>query len=379
MNPKFKALFQPFTFPNGVTINNRIVMSPMTTFSGFENGKYTLDELNYYQARAKNLGMIIVGCSYVNRNGKAFIGQPAIDDDKYIPSLAKLANIIHQENSLAIMQIHHGGRQCTAATLLHKQPLSASAVKSLRPTAIEPRAMTNEEINTIIEDFGNATLRAIKAGFDGVEIHGANTYLIQQFFSPHSNQRTDQWGGNLTKRMAFPLAIVKKVSAIIKTHATKPFILGYRISPEEIEEPGITLEDTYELMDELIKFPLDYIHISLSYLWRKSMRNKTNPTPTISSILQRYQGKIPLIGVGGICTPEDALKGLENGLSLIAIGRQLIIDSQWLTKVAIGAEQTINTALNLANINELVIPQPLIDLFVEDGQNWKINIIDMPK
>lgn len=128
--------------------------------------------------------MVIARCSYVNRNGKAFIGQPAIDDDKYIPNLAKLANIIHQENSIAIMQIHHGGRQCPAATLLEQQPLSASAIKSLRPTAIEPRAMTNEEINTIIADFRAATLRAIKAGFDGVEIHGANTYLIQQFFHP---------------------------------------------------------------------------------------------------------------------------------------------------------------------------------------------------
>ncbi|MBH8623471.1 MULTISPECIES: hypothetical protein [Spiroplasma] len=132
-------------------------------------------------------------------------------------------------------------------------------------------------------------------------------------------------------------------------------------------------------MDQLIKFPLDYIHISLSYLWRKSMRNKENPTPTITSILQRYQGKIPLIGVGGVCTPEDALKGLESGLSLVAIGRQLIIEPQWLTKVATSAEQTINTVLDLASIKELTIPQPLIGLFVEDGQNWKINMINIPK
>ncbi|WHQ36601.1 hypothetical protein [Spiroplasma sp. SV19] len=81
----------------------------MIIFSGFENGKYTLDELNYYQTRTKNLGIVIIGCSYFNRNGKVFISQPAIDNDKYIPNLAKLANIIHQQNSLVIMQIHHGG------------------------------------------------------------------------------------------------------------------------------------------------------------------------------------------------------------------------------------------------------------------------------
>ncbi|WHQ36600.1 hypothetical protein [Spiroplasma sp. SV19] len=105
------------------------------------------------------------------------------------------------------------------------------------------------------------------------------------------------------------------------------------------------------------------------------MRDKTNPTQQLPVFLQRYQGKIPLIGVG----PKDALKGLENGLSLVAIGRQLIIDPQWLTKVVTGEEKTINEALNLANISGLSIAQPLIDLFVENGQSWKINIINIPK
>ena len=122
--------------------------------------------------------------------------------------------------------------------------------------------MTESEIQEIIRAFGESTRRAIEAGYDGIEIHGANGYLVQQFFSPHSNRRDDQWGGSVENRMKFPLAIVDEVQRVVAEHAKGPFIVGYRFSPEEPETPGITMADTLDLVDALADKNLDYLHVS---------------------------------------------------------------------------------------------------------------------
>lgn len=116
-------------------------------------------------------------------------------------------------------------------------------------------------------DFGEATRRAIQAGFDGIELHGANTYLLQQFFSPHSNRRTDKWGGSVEKRMTFALEVIKRVHETVEKYANRPFIVGYRISPEEIEEPGIRMADTLQFIDVLAEQPIDYLHVSMGYTY----------------------------------------------------------------------------------------------------------------
>ena len=132
--------------------------------------------------------------------------------------------------------------------------------------------MSDEEVIQLIQAFGEATRRAIEAGFDGVELHGASGYIIQQFFSPHSNTRTDRWGGNLEKRLAFPLAVIEEVKRVIAEHAKQPFIIGYRLSPEEPETPGITMAETFALLDALADAELDYIHMALNDFWSKPRR-----------------------------------------------------------------------------------------------------------
>lgn len=114
------------------------------------------------------------------------------------------------------------------------QPVSASAIAAERPNAEIPRALTEDEIFDLIEDFKKATERAIKAGFDGVEIHGANTYIIQQFFSPHSNRREDQWGGSIEKRFNFINELVDSVTEVVDNSNVQDFIVGYHFSPERI-------------------------------------------------------------------------------------------------------------------------------------------------
>src|SRR5690606_8912264 len=157
-----------------------------------------------------------------------------------------------------------------------------------------PREMSEEEILDTIAAFGEATRRAIEAGFDGIELHGANTYLIQQFFSPHSNRRTDKWGGDIEKRMTFPLAVVSAVQEAVSKHATEPFIVGYRISPEEIEEPGITMEDTLQLAERLAEANLDYLHLSVGTVWRGSIREQDDTTPLLERLRDHLNHKIPL-------------------------------------------------------------------------------------
>lgn len=124
-----------------------------------------------------------------------------------------------------------------------EHPVSASEIPSLRTDAEIPRALLNEEIEQVIIDFGKATKRAIQAGFDGIELHGANTYLLQQFFSPHSNRREDKWGGSIDNRTKFIVKVIEQVNKIVKEEKSE-FIVGYRLSPEEIERPGITFSDT---------------------------------------------------------------------------------------------------------------------------------------
>ncbi|WP_017728826.1 NADH-dependent flavin oxidoreductase [Halalkalibacterium ligniniphilum] len=359
MNANYKQIFQPFTFRSGVEVKNRVLMAPMTNFSSKENGEVSDEEIAYYQERAGGVGAVVTACVYVTKDGKGFPGEFSADDDSLLPSLKRLASSIQEKGAKAILQIFHGGRMSPPELLPDGQPISASAVAAERPDAAVPREMTEEDINRVIKAFGDATRRAIEAGFDGVEIHGANTYIIQQFFSPHSNRRTDKWGGSLEKRMAFPFAVVEEVLKNVSTHSTKPFIVGYRLSPEEAENPGITFEDTLALTKELAKFPLDYLHVSVQDFWGGSLRDKEDATSRVVNLQKHVGEQIPIIGVGSLHTPDDVVKALNTGVPLLALGRELIMEPKWMEKVEAGEEGTIRTTLSKQDQEKLVIPTPL--------------------
>ena len=214
MKEKYKNLFIPITLKNGAEVRNRIVMAPMTTFSGNSDGTVSEQELKYYKRRAKGLGMLITACIGVSLDGIAFPGQFTAFAENADENLKKLSEIIRNEGTKAILQIHHGGRMAVPALIPGGQAVSAGNIPSPRTPDVIPRELHEAEIDRIIEDFGKATKKAIDTGFDGVEIHGANTYLIQQFFSPHSNRRTDRWGGDIQKRMLFPMKVIDKVKAL---------------------------------------------------------------------------------------------------------------------------------------------------------------------
>ncbi|MBT2694025.1 NADH-dependent flavin oxidoreductase [Bacillus sp. ISL-55] len=359
MNEKYKPLFDSFTFPSGINLKNRLVMAPMTNFSSNEDGTVTDAEVKYYARRSKGVSMVVTACTYVTRNGKGFHGEFGADSDEMIPSLRELASAIKAEGAKAVLQIFHGGRECPPELVPNGDIVSASDVQSERNSAKAPRALTGEEVEEIIAAFGEATRRAIEAGFDGVEIHGANGYLIQQFFSPHSNKRDDQWGGSLEKRVSFPLAVVDEVKRVAAKHAKAPFIVGYRFSPEEPEEPGITMADTLELIDALAEKDLDYLHVSLNDFWSKPRRGVDDDRSRMEIIQERVGIKVPVIGVGSLYSAEDVIKAFGTGVSLLALGRELIIDPDWVEKVETGRENEIETKIDQGAQARLVVPDPL--------------------
>ncbi|MDB5270821.1 MAG: NADH-dependent flavin oxidoreductase, oye family [Hymenobacter sp.] len=229
-------LFKPFAFKRGIHLKNSVAMAPMTTWSSNEDLTISNEEARYYEARVNGVGLVITGCSHVTPNGQGFTDEFASSDDSFIPSLRKLADAAKSGGAPAILQIFHGGNKALAALVPHGDIVSASTM-AIEATAFTPaansRGLRDDEIQDIIQAFGQATRRAIEAGFDGVELHGAHGFLLQNFLSPFFNQRTDEWGGSLENRLRFPVAVVREVQRVIEEHATRPFLLGYRVSPDE--------------------------------------------------------------------------------------------------------------------------------------------------
>ncbi len=352
---------ESMAFPNGAQVRNRIVMAPMTEMMAFHDGSVSSAEVDYMVKRSKGVGLLITPVAYINPEGKGFEGQLGVDADDKIPHLAKLAYGIKSGGAKAILQIFSAGRMTNSNITRGLQPVAPSAVPSLRENAQMPRALTDEEIKALIQDFAEATRRAIEAGFDGVELHGANTYLLQQFFSPHSNRREDEWGGSLEKRISVPLAVIEATEAVRQEHNRPDFIIGYRISPEELEEPGITLDDSLYLVERLQKTDIDYIHLSLDAVWQTSIRDE-NDKRIITEAIKAVSPLKPVITVGGVKTPQEAEAVITKGIDLVALGRQLIIEPHWVEKVISGEEDSIRYTLHKADLETLGIEPPFAKL-----------------
>lgn len=367
MKAKYKKLFKDFTFKSGVQVRNRLMMAPMTTFSADANDYVSDEELAYYEERSKGVGTVITACAYVTKEGKGFEGQMGIDHDGTIEGLTKLADVIHEGGAKGIVQLYHGGRLAVPRLTPTGETVSAGSVPPLSDRGFysidqAPRELTTEEVYEVITEFGEATRRAIEAGFDGVELHGATGYLLQQFVSPHSNQRTDEF----QDRNLFAIKLIDEVQRVIKTHATKPFLIGYRFSPEEPETPGITMQETFALLDELITKDLDYLHIATTNAWAKPRRGIESEKSRTEIISEYINGRVPVIGVGSIHTADDASLVLEKGeTDFAALGRAVVVDPDWVEKVKNGHEDELIHHLTEDDQERATIPTPLWKLILE--------------
>jgi 2,4-dienoyl-CoA reductase-like NADH-dependent reductase (Old Yellow Enzyme family) len=366
------VVWSPFRFNSGREMANRFAIAPLTTDSSHDDGTATESELEFVRRRAASgFGAAISSAAYVEQDGRSWQGIGATHDG-HLSSLHRLAEAMRAAGGLAILQIYDGGR-IAKPELIGEQGLRApSAVASLRPGAKTPRAMTPDEVGNLIASFREAASRARKAGFDGVEVHGANHYAVHQFFSPRANHRVDNWGGTLSKRMNFPLAVAQAVRDALGPK----LIAGFRITPFESERDGYTLEDAKLLCHELAKLDLDYISVSLddyrmsrpvgeTRVYDSPVESSYTPAESpITEFARVIAGRSAVMASGGIKTCMDAEGAIKMGADLVAVGRAVVVDPEWLSKVRSESEASILAGLpkdELEIARALSIPPRMVE------------------
>ena len=366
MNPKYAPLFQTYTLNSGVTIKNRLVVAPMTHFGSQADGLISNQERTFLSNRAGDMGMFITAATLVQKDGKAFHGQPEATGEHCLDSLKETAQILQQQGAKAILQIHHGGSKAMDDLLDGLDKISASASE-----AEHAREATAKEVEALIASYAQAADLALRAGFDGVEIHGANGYLIQQFYSAQSNRRNDQWGGSLENRMRFPLAVIDAVVAVREKHQRDDFIIGYRFSPEEPGDDGLTMTETGALIDALVQKPLQYLHVSLWEFDKKIRRGGDTAQTRMQFIHERINGKLPLIGVGNLFAADQILAAYETGWAeFIALGKTVMINPHIATQIREGREDEIVTQLDPTRADHYGLPDTLWGFSSSGTQSW---------
>ena len=329
----FRKLFEPYTVKS-MTLRNRIVMTPIGTNFAEHTGEVNERIIDYYKQRAKGgTGLITIeAASVYSPQGASGSYQLRIDHDNYIPGLYRLCESIHDCGSKISILLNHAGSAANGK-ITNIQPVSASDIPS-RVGGDIPRALTTDEIYTIVDKFAEAAKRAVTAGFDAVEIHAGHSYLISQFLSPVYNDRTDEFGGSIENRTRFCRMIIDEVRSQIGPHM--PIML--RLSADEFVKGGNTLEDTLKyleyLNDEVDIFDVScglndsiQYQIDANYMkdgWRSYMAK---------AVKEKF-GK-PVISMGNYRDPQVVEDTLARGdCDLIGMGRGLIAEPNWVHKVA---------------------------------------------
>lgn len=306
-----------------LTLENRIVMPPMNTELANEEGAVTDKLIEHYVKRSKGLGLLIVEHSFVVPEGKLSKKQLGIYEDKLIPGLKRLICSVHEVGTPVIIQINHAGGR-TGAELIGKQPVAPSPSENVRELEIR-------EIETLAEVFAKAAERAVKAGCDGVEIHGAHGFLLNQFFSPLTNRRRDRYGGSLENRVRFPLEVVEKVKEKIGGK-----ILLYRIGSDDLDPAGTSIKDSQKFAVKLQEAGVDIIDVSGGICGSRPAQTQDKQGYFIPQAEQiKKVVDVPVIGVGGISDPEYANELIRAGrVDLVAVGSELLKNPDWALKAA---------------------------------------------
>ena len=360
-------LFEKVILNNNVEVPSRLSIAPLTLFSSNPDGTINDEEREYLKLRGTNIGLYILGAAVVSQEGITAVSLPRCYDEKRdFSSLEERAKIIKSQGALAINQIHHGGG------LALKE---YSELDPVVPSAdVYPgkgyHELTDCEIKKIIDNFAYATELSIKSGYDGVEIHGANNFLIQQFYSPHTNHRTDEWGGSDEKRMNLALKIVDAVCEIKEKYKCPKFIIGYRLSPEEPYEDGLTMTETLKLIRALVKKPLQYIHISQKDYFKKARRGEGEGIERLKLIHDETKGKVALIGVGGLTSEKDLISAENTGFSeFIAVGVASMMNRDFGILLKEGKGDQLNLELDPEHPEKYAMPKHLWEMCLS-GQDW---------
>jgi len=364
---KYRVLFSPFSLCN-ITLKNRLTMAPMFWGYANEDGTVSRRLFDAYQEIALGgVGMIVVANAVVEPSGVMASRALRIDHDRFVPGLAKLAEAIKACGAAACLQINHGGRWANVEKPLAPSPLVMEvsseweALDGIRKEMSKRhqmrlvnkfvssfmrcrKGMTADQIDSVQESFGKAALRAKRAGFDMVELHGATGYLLSQFLSPRSNKRSDEYGGPLENRMRFPLEVVRRVKEYVGDETP----VGYRLLADEWLPAGFGIEEAQAFVRQLEKSGVCYVSVTAgtyeSFFLPEIMnqcRQEGHTIPLAGKIKEAVPA-LPVIVAGRIVTPVLAEGVLREGAAdLIGLARALFSDPLWPRKVTEGREHEI--------------------------------------
>lgn len=305
-----RGLFSPLTFPRGPAMKNRFMLAPMTNQQSLEDGTLSDDELHWLQVRAHGgFGHIVTCASHVQECGKGFPGELGIFADRHIAGLTRIADALRRENCRSSVQLYHAG-------------LRGIAPGRVSPSGDDARgasAMTEAQVEATIACFVDAAERAQRAGFDGVQLHGAHGYLISQFLSSEFNRREDRWGGSLDNRCRFLFEIVKGIRA----RCRPDFQLGVRISPERF---GQKLAEVIQIAERLLgERQIDYLDLSLWDVFKEAEDSNFRGRTLMSHFTELPRGNIRLGVAGKIINPMDAQHCLDRGADYVALAKIAIL------------------------------------------------------
>ncbi len=313
-------LFSPLNV-KGHTLSNRIVLPPMATNLAGPGGAVNRGHLEHYRARS-GAGLVIVEHTYVQAQGRLRARQLGVDRDDLVSGWRQLVAELDDCGTLPALQLAHAG-----ASAEGQPPVGPSAVAHPVNGQV-PRELSRDSLVTLRRHYREAARRCQEAGFPAVEVHGAHGYLLNQFLSPLTNQRRDEYGGSLARRMRFPLEVVESARQELGDNV----ILLYRLGADDGREGGFTLEEARQVAPELVRAGVDILDVSggmQGYL-------SHGKTPAFFAPLARGIKEVvpvPVICTGGIREPELAEQLLQEGVAdLIGVGRAFLADPNWVEK-----------------------------------------------
>ena len=309
-----KDLFQPLTFNCGTILKNRFMLAPLTNTQSHTDGKLSDDEYRWLIMRAQGgFGLTMTCAAHVQAIGQGFPGQLGIFSDDHLEGLSKLASGIKSENSLAVVQLHHAGMR-SPADLTGQAPVCPSD-----HTDTNSVGLSSEGVKELIEDFICGAERAEKAGFDGVEIHGAHGYILAQFLSGTINQRQDEFGGCIENRMRPITAIIDGIRA----RCRPDFLLGLRLSPERFD---VHLPDIVEVAKNVLSAgKIDFLDMSLWDSFKEPEDQAFKGRTLLSYFTELKRGNVALGIAGKLRNPEEVNQAMAADIDFVMLGRAAIL------------------------------------------------------
>ena len=309
-----KDLFQPLTFSSGATVKNRFMLAPLTNTQSHPDGKLSDDEYRWLTMRAQGgFGLTMTCAAHIQAVGQGFPGQLGVFSDDHLQGLTKLATGIKREDSLAVVQLHHAGMR-SPADLIGQAPVCPSYHEDTGAIGLSV-----EGVQQLIEDFISGAERAEKAGFDGVEIHGAHGYILAQFLSGTINQRQDQFGGCIENRMRPITEIIEGVRA----RCRPDFLLGLRLSPERFD---VHLPDIIEVAKNVLAAgKIDFLDMSLWDSFKEPEDDAFKGRTLLSYFTELERGNIALGVAGKLRNPSEVNQAMAAEIDFVMLGRAAII------------------------------------------------------